>query len=251
MKKIFTLLAVASMAFTASAQEEEALWLDFASALQTQAGPYTAPAAYSADGTAVTVDMCDALQYNDLGVTMALVKEDKTYGGGNTNGELGKPIKFSNGAPNVLVLPDGFTASKMEVYGYCNNADNTAWISTVGMLNADGSYDEIYAGTGEGATLPNIDKADWSGYTFADMPKITCEFSKTATGQIWFKNGGKQPAMYLKIYKGTVESGIASIIADADAPVLYYNLQGQQVANPANGLYIKKQGNTVTKVLVK
>lgn len=47
-------------------------------------------------------------------------------------------------------------------------------------------------------------------------------------------------------------SGIENITADnAEGEVSYYNLQGIKVNNPANGLYIKKQGNTTTKVLVK
>lgn len=45
--------------------------------------------------------------------------------------------------------------------------------------------------------------------------------------------------------------GIADIEADEDAPVVYYNLQGVQVENPESGLYIRRQGKTVTKVLIK
>lgn len=45
--------------------------------------------------------------------------------------------------------------------------------------------------------------------------------------------------------------GIEGVGVDANAPAVYYNLQGVQVANPANGLYIVKQGNKVSKVLVK
>ncbi len=40
-------------------------------------------------------------------------------------------------------------------------------------------------------------------------------------------------------------------VDNVDAPVEYYNLQGVRVYNPENGLYIRRQGNTVTKVLVK
>lgn len=40
-------------------------------------------------------------------------------------------------------------------------------------------------------------------------------------------------------------------VADENAPVEYFNLQGVPVANPENGLYIKRQGKTVTKVFVK
>lgn len=35
-----------------------------------------------------------------------------------------------------------------------------------------------------------------------------------------------------------------------EAPV-FFNLQGQQVSNPSNGIFIKKQGNKATKVLIK
>lgn len=37
---------------------------------------------------------------------------------------------------------------------------------------------------------------------------------------------------------------------DATAPVEYYNLQGMKVANPEKGIFIKKQGKKVTKVVL-
>lgn len=40
-------------------------------------------------------------------------------------------------------------------------------------------------------------------------------------------------------------------VEGVDAPVEYYNLQGIRVANPENGLYIRRQGKNATKVLVK
>lgn len=36
-----------------------------------------------------------------------------------------------------------------------------------------------------------------------------------------------------------------------NAPVEYYNLQGMKVANPENGLYIRRQGSRIEKILVK
>ena len=52
------------------------------------------------------------------------------------------------------------------------------------------------------------------------------------------------------IVKGEL-SGIENIDADnADAPVEYFNLQGQRVANPANGLFIRRQGNKTVKVVL-
>lgn len=45
------------------------------------------------------------------------------------------------------------------------------------------------------------------------------------------------------------ESGVDGITADDAAPV-YYDLNGRQVLNPEKGIYIKKQGNNVTKVIL-
>ena len=48
-----------------------------------------------------------------------------------------------------------------------------------------------------------------------------------------------------------VKTGIADItIEDENAPVEYFNLQGVRVETPANGLYIRRQGNKVTKVIL-
>ncbi len=39
-------------------------------------------------------------------------------------------------------------------------------------------------------------------------------------------------------------------VEDTEAPVEYYNLQGMKVTNPENGIFIKKQGKKVTKVVL-
>ena len=47
-------------------------------------------------------------------------------------------------------------------------------------------------------------------------------------------------------------SGVGSIETEnADAPVKYYNLQGVEVANPSNGIFIKVQGTKATKEYIK
>jgi hypothetical protein len=45
--------------------------------------------------------------------------------------------------------------------------------------------------------------------------------------------------------------GIENVAVDENAPVEYYNLQGVRVANPQGGIYVKRQGNKATKILVK
>lgn len=50
-----------------------------------------------------------------------------------------------------------------------------------------------------------------------------------------------------------VITGVEDVEADADinAPVEYFNLQGQPVANPSNGIYIRRQGSKVAKVIIR
>lgn len=46
-------------------------------------------------------------------------------------------------------------------------------------------------------------------------------------------------------------TGVEDVTVDENAPVEYYNLQGVRVANPENGIYIRRQGSKVSKVLVR
>lgn len=58
---------------------------------------------------------------------------------------------------------------------------------------------------------------------------------------------------YVIFYLGAREddsTGINSISSD-NAAVKYFNLNGQQVENPSNGIFIRKQGNKVSKVVVR
>lgn len=48
----------------------------------------------------------------------------------------------------------------------------------------------------------------------------------------------------------TIDSDNQSV-NDADAPVEYYNLQGIRISNPSNGIYIRRQGNSVSKEYVR
>ena len=51
---------------------------------------------------------------------------------------------------------------------------------------------------------------------------------------------------------GTVTDGINGVAVDENAPVEFFNLQGIRVTEPAAGnIYIRRQGNTATKVLIK
>lgn len=46
-------------------------------------------------------------------------------------------------------------------------------------------------------------------------------------------------------------AGVADITVDENAPVEYFNLQGVKVAEPANGIFIRRQGAKTEKIMVK
>lgn len=57
--------------------------------------------------------------------------------------------------------------------------------------------------------------------------------------------------VFVSSIDGSGVDGIEADIVDENAPVEYYNLQGVRVANPKDGIYIKRQGNKATKIYVK
>lgn len=88
--------------------------------------------------------------------------------------------------------------------------------------------------------------------------KWSCHFVAPEGGlkkvQIADKNGTKYlNNFFICLADGTPDDSAVTEIesADTDAPVEYYNLQGIRVANPENGLYIVKQGNKVSKRIIR
>lgn len=83
---------------------------------------------------------------------------------------------------------------------------------------------------------------------------VNCKFGSTVEAgkeyniKISLVEGSNVKGGYILVSEST---GVENVEVEANAPAVYYNLQGVEVANPENGLYIVKQGNKVSKVLVK
>lgn len=63
--------------------------------------------------------------------------------------------------------------------------------------------------------------------------------------------GDTQKINTITVHYGLDTTGIADIEAEENGVVEYFNLQGVRVAEPANGLYIRRAGNKVEKVIVR
>lgn len=143
----------------------------------------------------------------------------------------------------------------------------------------EGKYDEMpeneTRGTAEGTEIvpayevKNV-VAGWddsgiereSAAAFVNEPekwRQYVEFELTEPGMVWvgLAKDANAPAQYwnpfadFKLEVSTGGAGVEGIETEAVAgEVEYYNLQGVRVANPENGMFVRRQGNKTTKVVL-
>ena len=166
-------------------------------------------------------------------------------------------VQFINGAATLwIVRGEGNaprfwagTSGDTELRFYNGNTLNIS-VNTNGYKIASIEFPQ---GFGKNWTVPTADNTvpangTWSSRTWtAPADAVVTDFRINATATM---NVGAVKVVLAE--DSSAVSGVEGIEADTtDAPAVYYNLQGVRVANPANGLYIKVQGKTAVKVLVK
>jgi hypothetical protein len=139
---------------------------------------------------------------------------------------------------------------------YGNTQCNDGGAAKIAVMGGDATGG-TFEGMTPGWTLPGDEKtyAQLSNGGIRIHPMLPA-YHKDANGKegVYIVNFNAQSVMavYLMAEEGYQAAGVSTVAADdANAPKVYYNLQGVRVNNPENGLYIVKQGNTVTKTLVK
>lgn len=138
-------------------------------------------------------------------------------------------VDFEKAGDDLWVKTFNFEADAVGQFGI-KQMDETgnqlAWIAAAaaGILIED-EIEDIELATSEASNLDvNLPAGDWT-FTF------------------------NAKDLLLSVSKGA--AGIDSVVVEENAPAVYYNLQGVKVANPENGVYIMRQGDKATKVLVK
>ena len=158
----------------------------------------------------------------------------------------------------------------------CGNLKDANWDPSYDGAILDPTEEGVYAI--KDVELVGADGGDWAYFSFntavGDWDKDVNKSARygatssdelvTADENMKVVNGGTNPCAWkIKpgIYSIVVDlvnmtmvateqtTGVESIEAENNAPAVYYNLQGVEVANPENGVYIMKQGNKVTKVV--
>ncbi|MDE6573954.1 MAG: Ig-like domain-containing protein [Muribaculaceae bacterium] len=131
---------------------------------------------------------------------------------------------------NVMIDPDNF---------------DPAWAQVLARVEGETEWTVL-----NGLDLPEA--FSWNFYENSpidlsafDNKNIQIAFRYTSTEAI----AGTWEVQHIYI-TGDNSDAVESIVADENAPVEFFNLQGIRVANPENGIFIRRQGNKVSKVIL-
>lgn len=203
-----------------------------------------------------------------------------------TEENLGQAVALeNNGDPNIMfpwvgdwkcVVAADF--STITVTALSEKPQGPAEVYIRGGMNDWGASDEWKFQTTDGVNYSlecaiatgvefKIADANWGSINYSAGEEILIEDDGTYTGT-WPKIN--ENTTVGEDFEGTISfslpasaeglsvrfvkkgaAGIDSVVAEENAPAVYYNLQGVKVANPENGVYVVRQGNKVSKVLVK
>ncbi|MDE6523866.1 MAG: hypothetical protein K2L17_13710 [Muribaculaceae bacterium] len=161
----------------------------------------------------------------------------------------GTPLVFSFEQPEVNDYTD-MTFPQLDV-----DDEGSAFVT-----NADGKYATCYF---FGYNGEDVTKIKWpyvyaDGYSYVERFDGADGYEYCATIECggadsdgnWLGDG-----FFLSFWfngqKSSDDNGVDFAEAVKDAPIEYFNLQGVKVAEPANGIFIRKQGAKTVKVAIK
>lgn len=216
------------------------------------------------------------------------IVKDGTWLGADTPLELGTPLTLDGAGGNIVFANEvavvnnavvkyndtdntltitGETGEAVVTYAIHGNFATGEWV-TVDLTEAEGlwsyTYEALEKATGEFGIKQLSNGAQTAWYSCPNdaeyltitgaVENLLCAKENNTNFKVEGLTGNWEfvfdPANTTLTVKEGDNTGIQTIVAE-NAPVVYYNLSGVQVANPQNGLFIKKQGSTVSKVLVK
>ena len=232
----------------------------------TLTNPYNVSVSYSSDNEAVaTIDAEGVITLVSAGTTniTATFEGNETYEAGAATYKLTVKPAADPSVDISNTLETAYTVAKalelieagqgldkaVYVKGYITNIKevSTQHGNATYSINDDATYDAasallIYRGYYGNDGTNNIN--------FTAENQIAVGNFVVVYGKLIDYNGTKEftNGNYIVTLDGNT-TGVEAIESDANAPVEYFNLQGVRVDNPANGLYIMRQGSKVVKVV--
>ena len=140
---------------------------------------------------------------------------------------------YKDGGVMTITAPTGYKIDKVDLFAVSTNSSthlNDITVADTWTADANTAY-------------PSSDYKLGRTFTPANPE---AEYSEIALAA-----GNTTRVALVNVSASLISTGIDGVDAelDADAPVVYYNLQGAKVNNPENGIFIRVQGNKVTKVI--
>lgn len=154
--------------------------------------------------------------------------------------------------PNILKVSTGYRVRLYPQTTLTITAPESSKIVSVGLysdlsLTGSGYIERATVEGYEGATAK-----EWpdglsfsSGYVWTPSQDTNVFFLENTA------ESGMVAFVYAKVVFSNTPTGINGISSDLDAPVEYYNLNGMRVYEPADGIFIRRQGSKVSKVVLK
>lgn len=157
-----------------------------------------------------------------------------------------QPSQNPNGMCEFQLGDDFFLMYPYEEYD--NGQLNRARLTRYGVQGDFATLQPMY-------NFPQIGLGDKKG-AGRRYHVLRAEIKTDANGkqaaEIFNYKTGNGFALYQLAQPGYNGAGVEGVMVseDANAPVEFFNLQGIRVENPANGVFVRRQGSTVTKVVL-
>ncbi|MGN0218945.1 MAG: chitobiase/beta-hexosaminidase C-terminal domain-containing protein [Muribaculaceae bacterium] len=147
------------------------------------------------------------------------------------NGSDGPQVRAYKGSTITITVAESLTIEKIEFVGAVSSANlkNISYTGSLGSYSYSGTTGTWTRGGGVKAFAETIGERESVSFNVNEGIRLN-QISVTTTGK---------------------PTGVEDVTVDENAPVEYYNLQGVRVENPENGIYIRRQGSKVSKVLVR
>ena len=187
---------------------------------------------FAANATNPVADLrvyADEVQfYNNYTLIKFNSREDAIYSNRTQlwNVTEGVQLRTYNGSTITVTVAENLTIEHIEF----TSATDKSYLGNIAYTGTLGSYSTSTGIWSRGAV---------NALAAEDRESVT--FNVSATTRL----------NAIKVTTAGIPTGVEDVIVDENAPVEYYNLQGVRVANPENGIYIRRQGSKVSKVLVK
>lgn len=146
------------------------------------------------------------------------------------NGSDGPQVRAYDGSTITITVAENLTIEKIEFVGAVSSANlkNISYTGSLGSYSYSGRTGTWTRGGGN-ALAETIGERESVSFNVNGGIRLN-QISVTTNGK---------------------PTGVEDVTVDENAPVEYYNLQGVRVDNPENGIYIRRQGSKVSKVLVR